>query len=85
MIDADFFDKLSKKLVKALPSSVVHACKDVEKNFHTILQSAFAKLDLVTREEFDAQIAVLERTRKKVEDLEKAVGKTSKAEHKKKS
>lgn len=82
MVDADFFDKLSKKLTKALPEGVVHACKDVEKNFRTILQSAFAKLDLVTREEFDAQMAVLERTRKKVDDLEKSLGMSSKAQAK---
>jgi BMFP domain-containing protein YqiC len=88
MIDADFFDRLSKKLVQALPAGVKSACEDVEKNFRTILQSAFAKMDLVTREEFDAQVAVLARTRKKVEDLEKLVGQMAKPEtkasHKKK-
>jgi len=82
MIDADFFDRLSKKLVKALPAGVKSACEDVEKNFRTILQSAFAKMDLVTREEFDAQVAVLARTRKKVEDLEKLVGQMAKPETK---
>lgn len=82
MIDADFFDRLSKKLVKALPAGVKAACEDVEKNFRTILQSAFAKMDLVTREEFDAQVAVLARTRKKVEELEKLVSKMAKPEAK---
>ena len=82
MIDADFFDRLSKKLVKVLPAGVKSACEDVEKNFRTILQSAFAKMDLVTREEFDAQVAVLERTRKKVEKLEKLVGQMAKPESK---
>ena len=71
MFDAHFFDELSKKLAKALPKGVRQACEDVEKNFHTILKSAFGKLDLVTREEFDAQVAVLQRTRKKVDELEK--------------
>ncbi len=82
MIDADFFDRLSKKLVAVLPAGVMHAYEDIEKNFRTILQSAFAKMDLVTREEFDAQVAVLERTRKKVEELEKLVGKTAQPETK---
>ncbi|MDQ2994228.1 MAG: accessory factor UbiK family protein [Pseudomonadota bacterium] len=89
MFDKDFFDQLSKKLVKTLPVGVVNACEDLEKNFRSILQSAFAKMDLVTREEFDAQVAVLERTRKKVEALEEIVAQTvktaSKADQKKKS
>ncbi|MBX9587379.1 MAG: accessory factor UbiK family protein [Gammaproteobacteria bacterium] len=83
MFDAHFFDDLSKKLAKALPKGVKEACQDVEKNFHTILKSAFGKLDLVTREEFDAQVAVLQRTRKKVDELEKHLG--VKAPEKKKS
>ncbi len=74
MFDAHFFDDLSKKLAKALPKGVRQACDDVEKNFYTILKSAFSKLDLVTREEFDAQVAVLQRTRKKVDELEKLLG-----------
>lgn len=71
MLDANFFDELSKKLAKALPAGVRQACDDVEKNFQSILKAAFGKLDLVTRDEFDAQVAVLQRTRKKVDELEK--------------
>lgn len=74
MFDAHFFDDLSKKLAQALPKGVRQACEDVEKNFQSILKSAFGKLDLVTREEFDAQVAVLQRTRKKVDELEKRMG-----------
>jgi len=47
--------------------------QDVEKNVHTLLQGAFARLDLVTREEFDTQSRVLARTREKLEQLEKIV------------
>ena len=47
--------------------------QDVEKNIHTLLQSAFTRLDLVTREEFDTQTRVLARTREKLEQLEKTV------------
>ena len=82
MFDAKFFDDLSKKLAKALPKGVQQACQDVEKNFHSILKSAFGKLDLVTREEFDAQVAVLQRTRKKVDELEKHLGVKSAAKEK---
>ena len=46
---------------------------DVEKNFHAVLQNAFNKLDLVTREEFDAQTKVLARSRKKIEELAKRI------------
>ncbi len=80
MFDAKFFDELSKKLAEALPNGVRQACEDVEKNFQSILKSAFGKLDLVTREEFDAQVAVLQRTRKKVDELEKRLGVKDKAE-----
>jgi BMFP domain-containing protein YqiC len=66
-------DDLAKKLTDALPDSVKHAKKDMQKTFQSILQSAFAKLDLVTREEFDVQAAVLAKTRSKLDILERAV------------
>ena len=47
--------------------------KDLEKNFRAILQSMFAKLDLITREEFDVQKKVLTKTRAKINALEKQV------------
>jgi BMFP domain-containing protein YqiC len=46
---------------------------DIEKNAHVMLQAAFAKMDLVTREEFDVQQGVLARTRAKLDALEKQV------------
>lgn len=64
---------LSKKLSEALPQSLQVLKKDIEKNFHTVLQNTFNKLDLVTREEFDAQTKVLARSRKKIEALEEKV------------
>ena len=69
----DFLDNLSARLSNALPDSLKAVKSDVEKNFHAILQTAFAKLELVTREEFDTQTKVLARTRKKLEALEKEV------------
>lgn len=68
-----FLNELNKKLCDALPQSAHTLKKDIEKNFHTLLQSAFSKLDLVTREEFDAQTKVLARSRKKIESLEAKV------------
>lgn len=69
----DFFDDLSERLCAALPSNLKNLKADMEKNFRAILLGTFAKLDLITREEFDAQTKVLARTRKKLEDLEKQV------------
>lgn len=66
-------EDLVTRLTAAIPSGV-HAVKsDLEHNFRSILQSALAKLDLVTREEFDVQSQVLARTRQKLEELEKRV------------
>ena len=44
--------------------------EDLEKNFRAVLRSSLSKLDLVTREEFEVQEAVLARTREKLEALE---------------
>jgi hypothetical protein len=46
---------------------------DLEKNFHALLQAGFARMDLVTRQEFDVQQGVLARTRARLEALEKQV------------
>jgi BMFP domain-containing protein YqiC len=64
------FQDLAKRLCNALPHQLKEVKQDVEKNFRVILQNAFNKLDLVTREEFDAQTKVLARSRKKIENLE---------------
>jgi len=64
------FQDLAKRLCHTLPSQLKEAKKDIEKNFHTLLQDTFNKLDLVTREEFAAQTKVLARSRKKIEMLE---------------
>lgn len=73
MKKSDFLHDLSSRLAKALPNNVKSIKDDLEKNFHAVLQKAFAKLELVTREEFDSQAKVLARTRKKLEALEKEV------------
>lgn len=73
MIDPKILDDLAKRLADALPSGVRDLQRDVEKNFHAALQAGFNKLNLVTREEFEVQTAVLNRTRAKVDALEKQV------------
>ncbi|MGB5179917.1 MAG: accessory factor UbiK family protein [Gammaproteobacteria bacterium] len=73
MIDTKFIDDLARQISDSIPSGVKVLQQDIEKNIHTLLQGAFARLDLVTREEFDTQSRVLLRTREKLEQLEKLV------------
>lgn len=73
MIDPKAFDDLAKRFAEAVPPSFRQFQTEMEKNAHAALQAAFAKLDLVTREEFEVQQAVLARTRAKLEELEKQV------------
>lgn len=67
------FDKLSEKLSEVLPGGLKDVRDDAKKNFKSVLESTFAKMNLVTREEFDVQTAVLTRTREKIAELEKQV------------
>jgi BMFP domain-containing protein YqiC len=73
MFDTKFIDDLAHQISDSIPSGVKELQQDLEKNIHTLLQGALAKLDLVTREEFDAQSQVLLRTREKLEQLEKII------------
>jgi hypothetical protein len=73
MIDTKFIDDLARQISEAIPAGVKGMQEDVQKNIHTLLQGALSRLDLVTREEFDAQSQVLLRTREKLEQLEKTV------------
>lgn len=84
MFDSKFFDALSKKLTDVVPDSLRDVKKDLEKNFRSVLQSAFSKLDLVTRDEFDVQTKVLSKTRLKLEELAEQVAKLEEEKKKKK-
>ena len=63
-------DELAKKLSSLVPDPVRHLQSDMEKNMKGLLESGLQKMNLVTREEFDIQSAVLLRTRQKLEILE---------------
>ncbi len=71
MFDPKSLDEIASRLANAIPPGLNTLKEDLEKTFHAILQSALGKLDLVTREEFEVQKAVLAKTRTKLEDLEK--------------
>jgi hypothetical protein len=78
MLNTKFIDDLARQISDSIPAGVKGLQADVEKNVHTLLQGALGKLDLVTREDFDAQAAVLRRTREKLEALEKAIAELEK-------
>ncbi|MGB5511265.1 MAG: accessory factor UbiK family protein [Woeseiaceae bacterium] len=66
----DSIENLAEKLAAAVPEGLRSVREDLEHNFRAVLRSSLSKLDLVTREEFEVQEAVLARTRKKLEALE---------------
>jgi ubiquinone biosynthesis accessory factor UbiK len=63
-------DDLARRLADSVPESVRAFGRDLEGNFKAVLQAQLSKLDLVTRQEFDVQAAILERTRMKLVELE---------------
>lgn len=67
MLNNPFLDDLSRKIRDIVDST---PAPDLNKNLRALLQGAFTKLELVTREEFDIQAEVLQRTRQKLEKLE---------------
>ena len=70
MIDLRTIDDLTRKLGDALPPGVIQAKDELENQFRTVLTGAFERMNLVGREEYDAQCAVLEETRARLEALE---------------
>lgn len=71
MINLSSLDDLARRLSELVPPGLSEAREDLEKNFRAALQSGLGRLDLVTREEFDVQRAVLLRTREKLDLLER--------------
>jgi BMFP domain-containing protein YqiC len=70
MIDNQTINRLSDKIGQLLPSGLQQAKSDFEAQVKTLLQQQLAQLDFVSREEFDIQSRVLQRTRAKLETLE---------------
>jgi len=68
-------EQLAKRISSLIPGDVKNLQNDFENNVHSLLQSSLTKMNLVTREEFDVQSAVLQRTREKLEQLEKQIEK----------
>lgn len=68
-------DELARRLADSLPGGLKALREDAEQNFRAVLQAGLTRLDLVTREEFDVQAAVLKRTREKLAALEARLAK----------
>ena len=73
MIDPKSLDALAAKITQGLPAGLGLVHEDLRNNIRAALSAALARMDLVTREEFDVQSAVLARTREKLTALEATV------------
>lgn len=69
MVDTKRLDELARRLAEAVPPAVRGLGDEMEKNFRAVLTATFSRLDLVTREEFELQQALLVRTREKLDGL----------------
>ena len=72
-IDLAHIDELARRLSSLVPGSLRDSREELQQNFKSVLQTGLGKLDLVTRDEFDVQRAVLLRTREQVDALQRTV------------
>ena len=79
MIDLAQLDELARRLSSLVPPGLRDSREELQQNFKSVLQAGLGKLDLVTREEFDVQRAVLARTRDKLEALERQLAELAEA------
>jgi BMFP domain-containing protein YqiC len=70
MMDLRFIDELARKLGDALPPGLTQAKEELESQFRTVLTGAFERMNLVRREEYEAQCEVLAETQAKLAALE---------------
>ena len=70
MLDIRTFETIAEKISGLLPADARVLRDEFRTNVRVLLETTLARMDLVTREEFDAQAAVLRRTREKLETLE---------------
>ena len=73
MIDLSHIDELARRLSNLVPPGLRESREELQENFRSVLQGGLTRLDLVTREEFEVQRAVLLRTREKLEALQQTV------------
>ena len=68
--NSNTLDDLARRLADAVPESVRSFGRDLEGNFKAVFQAQLARLDLVTRQDFDVQSAILQRTQAQLSDME---------------
>lgn len=71
MLDANTINDIADKLSGVIPDSVKTLKSDIDNNLRAVLESSLQQMNLVSREEFDIQTALLARTQKKLQQLEK--------------
>jgi hypothetical protein len=73
MLDSKQIDDLARRLAEQAPKGIKVLQEDLNRSFRATLEAGLTRLELVTREEFDVQAAVLARARSKLAALEKRV------------
>lgn len=73
MLDPKNINEIVQKVLSSMPEGIKALPEDIQSNLRETLQSVLMKMDLVTREEFDVQKKVLQRTREKLEKIEAAL------------
>ena len=76
--DLKSLDELTRRLADAVPKNLRDAGDDLQARFRQVLESQLARMDLVTREEFEIQKRVLERSRETLEELKERLDKLDK-------
>jgi len=69
-LNSSALDDLARRLTEAIPPSIRNLGQDLESNFKAVLQAQLARLDLVSRTEFDVQTALLTRTQSALTAME---------------
>ena len=78
MIDIQSLNSLADKLTSVIPDGVKTLKEDVDSNIRATLESGLQQMKLVSREEFDVQSALLERTQLKLQQLEEQLAELEK-------
>ncbi len=81
MINPKLFDDLSRRIVEGMPKNLQILQDDLERNLRMTLESTLRQMNLVSRDEFEIQQAVLMRTREKLAALEKRVAELEQQSH----
>jgi ubiquinone biosynthesis accessory factor UbiK len=71
ILNSTALDELARRLAESVPESLRSFGRDLESNFKAVLQAQLSKLDLVSRQEFDVQAALLAHTQEKLATLDK--------------